>query len=405
MAAFRRPRFGIRGPRFCASCAGASAIGAATSTPAIEGAAVPDDRPRRGSPTSCAARSARAFSATTTRAGGRAAAASFRSRSRRPSTTRIADELFVEAPRRFHDDALRPDAASPMGLRISETCVTKETEANEVDTNQEETVDLTAARRLRTRPVEIRRKSGERLQPPNRWVQGRPEAARDQLNLHLQRSYYLTFYYKQNPEEYAEFQRQPYFSDIRQKTRVRSISFRVLMFTMQAKGNNQRLNRIYKRERVLEYLLTQVVLPEHVAEYLKREGGVDHIYESLNAAKKRRRRKMFADEHQIDRGDADLAEIVSARSGDDKDQCAMSDESAAADHGLATASSNQRKIHEVSRERNNPFDSGLALSDARRELIVEMDPLDLERVRNSVGGQIRQDLPVNPIGCGFTARF
>ena len=218
---------------------------------------------------------------------------------------------------------------------------------------------------------------------------GAPGGTRDQLNLHLQRSYYLTFYYKQNPEEYAEFQRQPYFSDIRQKTRVRSISFRVLMFTMQAKGNNQRLNRIYKRERVLEYLLTQVVLPEHVAEYLKREGGVDHIYESLNAAKKRRRRKMFADEHQIDRGDADLAEIVSARSGDDKDQCAMSDESAAADHGLATASSNQRKIHEVSRERNNPFDSGLALSDARRELIVEMDPLDLERVRNSVGGQIR----------------
>jgi hypothetical protein len=72
---------------------------------AIEGAAMPDDRPRRRSPTSCAAHSASAFSATTTRRRLQAAAASFRSRSRRPSMTRIAAELFVEAPRRVHDDA------------------------------------------------------------------------------------------------------------------------------------------------------------------------------------------------------------------------------------------------------------------------------------------------------------
>jgi hypothetical protein len=158
---------------------------------------------------------------------------------------------------------------------------------------------------------------------------------------------------------------------------------------MQARGNKQRLNRIYKRSRVMEYLLTQVVLPELVAEYLKREGGVDHIYGRLNAAKKLRRRKMFADAHRMDRDDADLAEIVSARSENDDDECAMSVERAAADHDPATASSDQRKVHEVSIERNNPLDSGLALPDARRELIVEMDPLDLERVRDSVGGQIR----------------
>jgi hypothetical protein len=100
-----------------------------------------------------------------------------------------------------------------------------------------------------------------------------PGGIRDQLNLHPQRSYYLMFYYKQNPEEYTEFQRHPYLSDTRQKTCARNIPFTVLQFTMQAKGNKQRLNRIYKRGAVLEYLLTQVVLPEHVAEYLKRVGA------------------------------------------------------------------------------------------------------------------------------------
>src|ERR1700722_10074420 len=176
---------------------------------------------------------------------------------------------------------------------------------------------------------------------------GRPGGTRDQLNLHLQRSYYLMFYYNQNPEEYAKFRKHPYLSDTRQTTRDRNIPFTVLKYTMQARGNKQRLNRIYKRSCVMKYLLTQVVLPERAAEFLKREGGVDHIYGRLNAAKKLRRRKMFADEHRMDRGDADLADIVSARSGYDEDQCAMSVESAAADHDLATASLDQRKVHEV----------------------------------------------------------
>jgi hypothetical protein len=114
---------------------------------------------------------------------------------------------------------------------------------------------------------------------------------------------------------------------------------------------------------------------------------------------------MSADEHRTDRGDADLAEIVSARSEDGDDQCAASVERAAADHDLATPSSDQRKIHEVSRERNNPLGLPSLMRAESLSWRWTRSILSESEIQCGVKFVSLQDLPVNPIGGGFAARL
>ena len=181
-----------------------------------------------------------------------------------------------------------------------------------------------------------------------------PGGTRDVLNQHLQESYRLIFFYNENPEKFDVFGRHEYFSDIGRKPTRDSIARSVLIFTMQAKRNQWRLNRIYKRAPVLEQFFLQAVVPDHVASLLKESGGVDQIYENLCETKK------------IQRSAAAVPAEVDSEPHE------------------ATANSGGEIVSPLSLKRRR-----LNVRDLDTELIIELDPRDLERALISPSGTIR----------------
>jgi hypothetical protein len=127
--------------------------------------------------------------------------------------------------------------------------------------------------------------------------------------MHLEKSYRLGLLYYDNMDNYRVFQNHEYFRDIRQKPNEHNIMRSVLKFTMQAKGNQQRLFRLYKRAPVLEQFYAEGVIPDHVAALLKERGGVDFIYDQLCASKKIRR-EVFAVEDEGHAPDAPNIEVL-----------------------------------------------------------------------------------------------
>jgi hypothetical protein len=181
-----------------------------------------------------------------------------------------------------------------------------------------------------------------------------PGGTRDVLNQHLQESFRIIFFYNENPEKFDVFGGHPYFSDIGRKPTRDSIARSVLIFTMQAKRNEWRLNRIYKCARVMEQFLAQGVVPDHVASLLKESGGVDQIYENLCEMKKIRYNAAATAEV-----DNELREVAAVGT---------------ANHIGQLKSPKRRRLN---------------IRDLETELIVEFDPQDLARALASSGGLIR----------------
>lgn len=178
-----------------------------------------------------------------------------------------------------------------------------------------------------------------------------PGGTRDALNLHLQESYRLIFFYHENPEKFDAFGKHEYFSDIGRKPSRSNIARFVLIFTMRAKGNDWRLNRIYKRAPVLEQFVAQGVVPDHVTSLLKECGGVDQIYEQLCAAKKIRSTDTI-------QGDDEARETARETS----------------DESISTTPAKRQRLN---------------IRDLDKEMIIEFDPRDLARALASSGGLIR----------------
>jgi hypothetical protein len=136
-----------------------------------------------------------------------------------------------------------------------------------------------------------------------------PGGTRDQLNMHLQNSYWLGFFYYQNAENYRTFQNHEYFRGLHQMPHEGNIMRSVLKFTTRARGNKQRLYRLYKRAPVFEYLYDEGVIPDDIAALLKERGGIDCIYDQLCAEKKVLRETFPAEDESNDVDPAE-AEVV-----------------------------------------------------------------------------------------------
>jgi hypothetical protein len=131
--------------------------------------------------------------------------------------------MIGESPKRDIAAEITAQRDLPRGLpgakpSLTENCETQNSniEANEVDANQdrEEPPTSRPLGDFERHPLKLAENLAEEYGRLAGECEG-PGGIRDQLNLHLQRSYYLVFYYNQNPEEYAEFQRHPYLSDTR----------------------------------------------------------------------------------------------------------------------------------------------------------------------------------------------
>jgi len=215
---------------------------------------------------------------------------------------------------------------------------------------------------------------------------------RDQTNRHLQESYRLGFFYHQNPAQYLVFRALPYFFGIRQKPHEKSIMRSVLKFTMRAKGNKHRLGRIYKRAPVLEYLRTLDVLPEDVTAFLGMNGGVDCIYDQLNAAKALRRKKCNAgDNREADAAsrqmtsDSDAAPVTEAEADDDNPAPIDPDQR---DPSPGAATEPVESLDDEIDPLALPRRRRVNVRDLRTELVIEMEPHQIEFVLNSAGGSL-----------------
>jgi hypothetical protein len=162
-----------------------------------------------------------------------------------------------------------------------------------------------------------------------------PGGSRARRLRHLDGSYRLAFHYHEHLDEYQKLQALPYFEGMYQRENSESIMRIVLTFTMQAKGNDVRLNRVSKSAAVFDSFYAEGVNPDAFATILKERRGVDFIYDQLLASK-RIRREVIAVEDEADGLDASVAEPLPAETNDGTAEVETSDAAEdAADSGIA----------------------------------------------------------------------